>query len=103
MTEYNSDEDIKRFEDSVSKMNGLVDSMYQQYYDMCKELGIAPEQLEQFLNDSDNFTPQQWQEMQQQKKQLEEDFERTLANVSTPEEKQQKYKELQQRMHWIKG
>jgi hypothetical protein len=49
-----------------------------------QELNVTPEQISAFIEKSDNFTPDNWNQIQEQKKQLNEKLERDLKNIKNP-------------------
>jgi len=73
---------------------GLIDNI-------CSEHQISMEQINDFLNDTANFSSAQWLEIQTFKKKLEDDLACAIANIIDPEETKSKYKDLQKAQQWI--
>lgn len=49
-----------------------------------KELDIHPEQIAKFIEKPENFTPDNWNQMQEHKKKLDEKLDLSLKNIKNP-------------------
>ncbi len=65
------------------------------------ELGLTPEELEKFLSNPDHFTSEEWQEMEEARKELDIRLERSLANIPNPEKTKKAYRSRRIRENWI--
>lgn len=61
---------------------------------MLAENNVTPEQLTTFISSPDNFTEDNWNTLQEEKKKREEKLARDLANVVDPAKKKKALKSL---------
>ncbi|MBS4169833.1 Uncharacterized protein NEOC95_000551 [Neochlamydia sp. AcF95] len=66
-----------------------------------EELEISPEQLTTFISQKENFTDSNWQELQQQKKQMDDKLETELNNIRNPLQSKQIFSSLNVARHWL--
>ncbi len=66
-----------------------------------QELDVTPEQLTAFISQKDNFTQENWEELQKQKKQLDEKLEVELKNVRDPKKAKKAFASLNVGNHWL--
>lgn len=66
-----------------------------------EELQVTPEQLTAFISTKDNFTEENWQELQKQKKQLDEKLDIELKNVRNPLKSKKALASLNVGRNWL--
>lgn len=65
------------------------------------ELNVTPEQISTFIEKPENFTPDNWEEIQEQKKQLNQKLDRDLKNIKNPLKTKKAYKESLIDNRWL--
>jgi len=68
---------------------------------LCSKHQISIEQFYDFLSDPEQFEPDEWQQIQEEHKKLNDALTCTLDNIANPVQTEKKYKELEQMRHWI--
>ena len=68
---------------------------------LLSELQVNPAQLTAFLNNKDNFTEENWETLQQQRKVLDEKLLTQLAHVSNPLNTKKAYADRNVQRHWL--
>lgn len=66
-----------------------------------REMKVTPKQLANFVENPDNFTPENWEELQKQRKLLDEKLNKDLKNISNPLKTKKAYKERQVDPRWL--
>lgn len=69
--------------------------------DFLKELEVTPEQLTAFISKKENFTEENWEELQNQKKKLDEKLDVELKNVRDPLKSKKALASLNVNRHWL--
>lgn len=79
-----------------------IDSLDREVKTLMDELNITPDQVSQFVASSANFSSEQWAELHNQRKALDDKLARDLSNIKNPKKTQQA---LQSQQHvtrnWI--
>lgn len=65
------------------------------------DLEVTPEQLTAFISKQENFTEDNWQELQKQKQQLDEKLDVELKNVRNPLKSKKALASLHVARHWL--
>jgi hypothetical protein len=65
------------------------------------ELEVTPEQLSTFLANQDNFTEENWKELQHRKKMLDEKLDLELKNIRNPLSVKKALASLNVGQHWL--
>lgn len=68
-----------------------------------KELKVTPAQLSTFISQQENFTPQNWEELAKQQKQIDEKLHRDLSQIRNPKKTKKAYDSLRIERHWIRA
>src|SRR5437016_125699 len=77
----------KNFHRTQKKMKELtieMERLEREYQQMLKEFGLSSEQLKEFAENSENFSPPIWEQLQKEKKQLDEKLDLSLNNIRDP-------------------
>lgn len=66
------------------------------------EFGISLEMSQTFLDNPDHFSPNVWDELQNEKKLLEDQLQQDMKNIKDPEKLKQTFSERAQvQQHWL--
>ncbi len=68
---------------------------------LMSELNVTPEQLTQFVENADNFTPENWEELQKQRQALDDKLQRELENVRDPSKAKKRQADRHVAPHWL--
>jgi hypothetical protein len=74
-----------RFEQTENELNHFLN-----------EIGLTPQQAEIYVSNKQNFSESEWEELQKQKKAMEEKLQRDLDNIRDPAKSQKTYSEQSQ-------
>lgn len=66
-----------------------------------KEMEVTPEQLTTFISQKENFTEDNWKELQEQKKKLDEKLDLELRNIRNPLKTKSALASLNVGRHWL--
>jgi hypothetical protein len=96
------EEKIHRTERKLLELALHIHRLNQEYHELLNELAVTPEELKDFVENSENFSPSTWEELQKEKKQLEERLNSELSNVRDANKAKDTFSEkgkIQQ--HWL--
>jgi len=65
------------------------------------EAETSPEMVQKFLNEEKHFSPDNWQEIQNQKAEQKIALERDLAYIRNPKSSEKAHKNLKTKPHWL--
>ncbi len=74
----------------LSIMSEKIDRNYQSILDL---LGLSPTELNEFMENSENFSPEIWEDMQKEKKKMEELLNLQMTALRDPKVINKKYSE----------
>jgi ABC-type Fe2+-enterobactin transport system substrate-binding protein len=95
------EQDIVKNNQALQQMLIHMDSLDKEINALLTELKVTPQQLEVFLANPDNFTTENWQELQKQRQLLEEKLQRDLANIRDPRQAQKSQESRNVQRHWL--
>jgi hypothetical protein len=75
------EEKIHRTERKLIELSLHIQRLNHEYQDILKELALTPEQLKEFADNPENFPPPIWEQLQNEKKIMNEMLESELNNV----------------------
>lgn len=78
--------------------NETLDSEIQCYLE---EYNVSEEQLSHFISKKENFTDQNWQDLQNAKKEIEAKLQLELNTITNPLRLKKAYKERNVAQHWL--
>ncbi len=95
------DQDIAKNERAFQQLLIHMEGLNKEIDLFLQELKLTPEQLNVYLSNPQNFTEDNWQELQKQRQLLEEKLIRDLKNIRDPRkvEKAQQTRNVQK--HWL--
>lgn len=82
--ELNLEQGIKKNETLLKQLLIRVDSLDREIKMLIDELKVTPEQVSTYLSNPDNFTTENWEELQNERKALDEKLKRDLENIRNP-------------------
>ncbi|MEI8125996.1 MAG: hypothetical protein WCG42_09590 [Parachlamydiaceae bacterium] len=85
----------------IEELSIKIDALDRDVENLLNELEVSPEQLTTFLNDQNNFTPNNWSELLNQRKTLNEKLLRSLANIANPKKAKKSHTDRNIPSHWI--
>lgn len=93
---------IQRQQRKMKEISISLERLDRDYQKIFKELALTPEQLQTYMENPENFTPPIWEELQNEKKKLDEGLNLELTRVRDPKKLKKTYSEngsIQQ--HWL--
>lgn len=75
------EEKIHRTERKLIELSLHIQRLSREYQEILDEWALTPEQLKDFAENPDNFSPPIWEKLQKEKKQMNEKLESELNNV----------------------
>lgn len=86
----------------LKELSIKMEKLDHDYNKLLKELELTPEQLKNYIENPENFTQPIWEQLQNEKKMLDEKLNLELSRASDPNKTKQAYSEkgtIQQ--HWL--
>jgi len=65
------------------------------------EVGSSPETLSNYLDEKENFSEEQWEELQKQKTALLTKLEKNLSFIRNPVQAKKSFEDLNVKAHWL--
>ncbi len=93
---------IQATENRMRECSLSLERLNQEYQQLLNDLGLTQEQLKARVENRDHYTPQEWEEMQQEQKRLDEKLNLELAHLTDPLKTKEAFssvKTIQQ--HWL--
>lgn len=78
-----------------------IDGLDREVKNLLKELDVTPEQLSAFIANPDNFTEQNWEELQKQRTSLDEKLALEKNNIRDPLKVRKTQEERHIARHWL--
>lgn len=75
---------IQTNEIAIKKLSIDIDNIRRHNDELFADLNVTPQQISAFISNKDHFTPENWESLHHQKKQLDEKLTRELANIRNP-------------------
>lgn len=92
---------IEKHEIAFQELLIKTESLNQQINEFLDELNISEEQLSTFIGNKDNFSEENWQEINRLRQELDEKLKRELGNVRNPLKNKKTYSERIVQQHWL--
>lgn len=100
--ENNIENQILKNDLSLQELLIRIDSLDREVKKLLEELNITPEQVSQFVSLKDNFTQENWEQLQQQRKMLDEKLDLELRSIRDPQKTKNTFQENKNiARHWI--
>lgn len=98
----------QRLEQTLAKNDLLMqeliirlDSLDREIKALLAELNITPEKLTAFISNKENFTDDNWTELQKQRKLLDEKLNKELSNIRDPRKVKKTQMDRHVQNHWL--
>lgn len=78
-----------------------IDALDREVKGLMTELEICPKQIASFLSNPENFTPENWEELQKQRLMLDEKLTTDLQNIRDPLKQKKKRDDFKVQNHWL--
>lgn len=99
------DQRIERFiskTDASIKENSIQqEALDKEVQELLKELKVTPQQIAAFISAKENFTMENWEELQEQRKILDEKLSRSLNHIPDPLKTRKTQAERNVGRHWL--
>jgi hypothetical protein len=99
--EQKIEQDIKKNHQAVQELMIHIDSLDREIKALLSELKITPEQLSHFVNREENFTPENWEQLNTQRKLLDEKLKSELQHVRDPRKVKKAQEDRNVQRHWL--
>lgn len=101
LSQENVEEKLNNNEKKIRELAILLEKVDNDVSIFLQELEVTPEQLTTFISNQENFTENNWLELQKQKKQLDEKLDTALKNVRNPLKAKKALDALHVPRHWL--
>lgn len=95
------DEKITENEKKIKDLKNRLESINFQSDSFFEELEVTEEQLSSFISDENNFTKENWDQLQKEKKKLDDKLNVELANIKNPLKSKKNLASLHVAQHWL--
>lgn len=92
---------IAKHEQLMQELTIRIENMDLEIKALLSELNVTPEQLTSFLSRQENFTPENWNELQKQKERFDAQWDAELSNIPDPRKVQKTQKDRYIPVHWL--
>lgn len=96
-----TEEKLKINEKKLRELAIRLESLDSEIHGFLNELNVTPEQLSAFVSCKDNFTDDNWEELQQQKMKLDQKLDVEIKNVRDPLKSKKALASLNVARHWL--
>lgn len=100
-TEQSLEQEALKQEKLLQELLIRMDALDREAKVLYQELDITPEQLRVFLENRENFTEENWETLQEQRKALDEKLKCVLDNVSDPIKAKKAQESRRVAPHWL--
>ena len=101
ISQDNTEEKLIINENKIRELSIRFEKLNSDITNFLEELEVTPEQLTTFISNKDNFTEDNWEVLQQRKKQLDEKLDIELKNVRNPLKVKKALASLNVHQHWL--
>ncbi len=91
----------KKNDQALQQLLIRLDALDREVKVLLDELQVTPEQVSTFLANQDNFTPENWQELQDQRKTLDDKLKRDMENIRNPSKAKKTQADRHVQRHWL--
>lgn len=96
------EEKIQRTERKLKELSILLQRLTEEYNEVLKEMALTPSEIKEYVENPNNFAPNIWEEMQEDKKKWEEKLDlelKSLPNIQNTKKNMAEKGQIQQ--HWL--
>lgn len=80
----NSENETNKIENKTKQLHSLIAQQNKNIESFFEEHAIDPEEIANYLSKEENFTKEEWAEIQKENKVFEENLQRDMANIPNP-------------------
>jgi hypothetical protein len=96
------EEKIQHTQLKMQELSVGMEKLEEDYQELLKELGLTSEELQNYAENPDNYSPPIWEQLQNEKKMLDEMLNMSLNNIRDPLKAQEALSERATiKNHWI--
>ncbi len=95
------DDQIQQAESKLEALAIRMDNLDREADELFADLKVTQEQLDAFIGSPLNFTQENWVQIQELKKELDDKLKRELANIRDPLKIKKAYSERNIGQHWL--
>lgn len=95
------DDLIKKQKLTIESLKISLEAQEREIEKFHEDLGVSSETISEILSDKTNFSQEEWNEIEKQKKYLLEKLEQNLSFIRNPEESKKNRENLNVRPHWL--
>lgn len=99
--EDNLEQATKKNDAALQQLLIRIDALEREAKVLLDELQVTPEQVTTFMANPDNFTPENWDELQEQRKTLEDKLKRDIDNIRNPSKTKKAQADRHVQRHWL--
>lgn len=97
----NIEEKINTNEKKIRELDIRHEKLDMDISNFLEELDVTPEQLSAFISNPENFTEENWKELQRRKKQLDEKLNVELKSIRDPLKSKKAFASLKINPQWL--
>jgi hypothetical protein len=97
-TSEHKDNEIEK---KITELEIQNDNLNLSFAAFLRDLKLTTEQIDCFVNNPDNFSKENWEELQRQKQQLDEKLKLALDNIRNPLKNKKAYAHRKVDQHWL--
>lgn len=92
---------LEKHERATNELVLRMDALDREYSALMAELEVTPQQISTFLGNPSNFTEEQWEALQNQRKMLDEKLTTDINNIRNPIKTKKAQAERNVQNHWL--
>lgn len=96
-----AEEKAQKNERKIEELSIRIDAIDREIHNLLHELNVTPEQLSQFVNTERNFTEENWMQLQEEQKKMQEKLQVELEYIRNPQQMKKRYAERSIGNHWL--
>ena len=100
-SEQKLEQNIAKTNVSIQQLLIHMEGLDREIKELLSELQVTPQQLSAFVGNEQNFTQENWVELQKQRKSLDEKLNTSLLNVKDLRKTTKAHKERHVQNHWL--
>lgn len=95
------DENIEKTQKKMKELEIRNSKLDRDSVDLLTQLKVSAEQLTQFIDDKENFSEKNWEQLRKKRNELEQKLDTELKNVRNPKKTLKTLKERNVDHHWL--
>jgi hypothetical protein len=99
--ELKLDQDITKNDLTLQQLMIRIDSLDREIKSLTTELNISPEKISTFIENKENFTEENWQDLIKQRQHLDEKLNTDLSNIRDPRKIKKTHEDRNIQRHWL--